>query len=183
VNKVARTDGLIPSHEAQVQGRAKFRALPSFRIHLLAGMSVRHAEQRFIKYFGLRLLETRILGLVGTLGALSLKEICAESDIEKGHASHIVTRLIQRGLVEKSGSKRDQRAISVRLTQAGQAVHAALYAESVARNARWLAVLTPAERDQLLTLVEKLIVNTRALLASDLQELPPPVVPTAGCKP
>jgi len=176
---MTHTDGLIPSHEAQVQRRSKFRALSSFRIHLLAGMSVRHAEQRFIKHFGLRLLETRIIGLVGTLGDLSLKEICAESDIEKGHASRIVSRLIARGLVEKLGSKRDQRAICVRLTQAGQAMHAALYAESVARNARWLAVLTSEERDQLLALVEKLIVHTRVLLASDLQESPPGVASVA----
>ncbi len=166
--------GLIPSREEPQQRPAKFRALPSFRIHLLAGMSARHAEQRFIKHFGLRLLDARVIGLVGTFGALSLKEICAESDIEKSHASRIINRLMQRGLVEKLDSEVDQRAISVQLTEAGRAMHSALYAESVARNERWLAVLADDERRQLLGMVEKLIGSTRALLAEDFLETPPP---------
>lgn len=166
--------GLIPSREEPLQRPARFRALPSFRIHLLAGMSARHAEQRFIKHFGLRLLETRVIGLVGTFGALSLKEICAESDIEKSYASRIIGRLMQRGLVEKLDSETDQRSISVRLTEEGRSVHAALYADSVARNERWLSVLSADERQQLLATVEKLIGSTRALLASDFQETPPP---------
>ena len=143
-------DGLIPTHEGAAPRPGTFRALPSFRIHLLAGMSARHAEMRFVKQFGLRLLETRIIGLVGTFGALSLKEICRESDIEKSHASKLIGRLLQRGLVEKLEDAADQRAISVRLTDEGRRMHRALYADSVERNERWMAVLTPAERAQLL---------------------------------
>jgi len=172
--------GHIPSREEPVQRPAKFRTLPSFRIHLLAGMSARHAEQRFIKHFGLRLLETRVIGLVGTFGALSLKEICAESDIEKSYASRIIGRLMQRGLVEKLDSEVDQRSISVRLTEEGRSVHAALYAESVARNERWLSVLSADERQQLLATVEKLIGSTRSLLASDFLETPPPAPEPKG---
>lgn len=163
-------DGLIPTHEGAAPRPGTFRALPSFRIHLLAGMSARHAELRFVKQFGLRLLEARIIGLVGTFGALSLKEICRESDIEKSHASKLIGRLLQRGLVEKLDDAADQRAISVRLTDEGRNLHRALYAESLERNERWLAVLTPPERAQLLNLVDRLIDRTRAMMGSDFQD-------------
>lgn len=167
-------DGLIPTHGARSPAAGTFSALPSFRIHLLAGMSARHAELRFIKHFGLRLLEARILGLVGTFGALSLKEICTESDIEKSHASRLIGRLLQRGLVEKLEDAADLRAISVRLTAEGQRMHRAIYADSVARNQRWLSVLSEDERLQLLAMVEKLLPHTRALMQTDPSDIPAP---------
>ncbi len=167
-------DGLIPTHGARSPAAGTFSALPSFRIHLLAGMSARHAELRFVKHFGLRLLEARILGLVGTFGALSLKEICAESDIEKSHASRLIGRLLQRGLVEKLEDADDLRAISVRLTAEGQRMHRTIYADSVARNERWLSVLTDDERRQLLATVEKLIPHTRALMQTDPSDIAAP---------
>jgi len=166
-------DGLIPSHEEQLPRPGSFRALPSFRVHLLAGMSARHAELRFVKKFGLRLLETRIVGLVGSLGPMSLKAICQESDIEKSHASKLIDRLKQRGLVEKLEDSHDQRAISVRLTDDGQALHRALYADALERNEQWLSVLSQGERVRLLGLVEKLIGRTREIMGLDLHSLPP----------
>lgn len=166
-------DGLIPTQGARSPAPGTFSALPSFRVHLLAGMSARHAELRFLKHFGLRLLEARILGLVGTFGALSLKHICTESDIEKSHASRLIGRLMERGLVEKLDDASDQRAISVRLTAEGVSMHRAVYADSVARNERWLAVLNEDERRQLLSSVEKLIQHTRSLVNSDPADLPP----------
>lgn len=167
-------DGLIPTHGARTPAPGTFSALPSFRVHLLAGMSARHAELRFVKHFGLRLLEARVLGLVGTFGALSLKQICAESDIEKSHASRLISRLMQRGLVEKLDDAADLRAISVRLTPEGVRMHRAVYADSLARNERWLSVLSEAERAQLLATVEKLLLHTRTLMGSDVAEAPPP---------
>lgn len=167
-------DGLIPTQGARTPAPGTFSALPSFRVHLLAGMSARHAELRFVKHFGLRLLEARVLGLVGTFGALSLKQICAESDIEKSQASRLISRLMQRGLVEKLEDAADLRAISVRLTPEGVRMHRAVYADSLARNERWLSVLSEAERAQLLAAVEKLLLHTRALMGSDVAEVPPP---------
>lgn len=165
-------NGLIPTHEDKLPQPGTFRALPSFRIHLLAGMSARHAELRFLQLFGLRMLEARVVGLVGAFGALSLKEICQESDIEKSHASKIIGRLVERGLVEKLGDNQDQRAISVRLTSEGQVLHRAIYTEAQQRNERWLSVLSERERAQLLASVEKLIVGTREMLGMERQESP-----------
>ncbi|MEO7008219.1 MAG: MarR family winged helix-turn-helix transcriptional regulator [Caldimonas sp.] len=138
--------------------------MPSFRVHLLAGMSARHAELRFVKQFGLRLLECRIVGMVGTLGALSLKQICGETDIEKAHASRLVDRLQQRGLVEKFESSHDLRSISVELTAAGRKLHKALYADAVERNEAWLSVLSADERRRFVGIVDKLIERSRAML-------------------
>ena len=154
----------IPVRDSLDRGREAFRTLPSFRVHLLAGMSARHAELRFLKQFGLRLLECRIVGMVGTLGALSLKQICSETDIEKAHASRLVDRLQQRGLVEKFESSHDLRSISVELTAAGRKLHKALYADAVERNEAWLSVLSADERRRFVGIVDKLIDRSRAML-------------------
>ncbi|MGH8797152.1 MAG: MarR family winged helix-turn-helix transcriptional regulator [Caldimonas sp.] len=156
----------IPVRDSLDRGGEAFRTLPSFRVHLLAGMSARHAELRFVKQFGLRLLECRIVGMVGTLGALSLKQICSETDIEKAHASRLVDRLQQRGLVEKFESSHDLRSISVELTAAGRKLHKALYADAVERNEAWLSVLSADERRRFVGIVDKLIERSRAMLAA-----------------
>ena len=170
-----RTSPSIPVRDSLDPGREAFRALPSFRVHLLAGMTARQAELRFLRQFGLRLLECRIVGMVGTLGALSLKQICRETDIEKAHASRLVNRLQQRGLVEKYESSRDLRSISVELTAAGRALYDAIYADAIDRNEAWLSVLSADERRQFVGLVDRLIEQSRLMLAQDLPaaETPP----------
>lgn len=161
------TRGIIPTVDPPAPLTGGFRALPSFRVHLLAGLSLRHAELRFQRRFGLRLLECRIIGVIGPEGALSLKQICGETDIEKAHASRLVTRLIERGLVEKVGDATDLRAISVRLTSEGAAMYRAIYDDAVERNRRWAAALTDDEAQALGTAIEKLIDETRRMMAEE----------------
>jgi DNA-binding MarR family transcriptional regulator len=163
------TRGIIPTVDPPEPLVGGFRALPSFRVHLLAGMSLRHAELRFQHRFGLRLLECRIIGVIGPDGALSLKQICGETDIEKAHASRLVTRLIERDLVEKVGDATDLRAISVRLTPAGTDMYHAIYQDAVDRNRRWAAALTDDETRVLGTALEKLIDETRRMTAEELK--------------
>lgn len=154
-------DGLFPTFESQAPAPGSYRSLPSFRLHLLAGLSARRVELRLMERFDLRLPEARVIGLVGTFGALSLKEICREGDIEKSHASKLIARLAQRGWVEKLGDAQDQRAISVRLTPAGLALHKQLYEDLLAHNTQWLTVLDESERSALLRTLEKLIRHSR----------------------
>lgn len=167
-------DGLIPTHEERLPRPGTFRALPSFRVHLLAGMSARHAELRFMQKFGLRLLEARVVGVIGTFGALSLKEFCQESDIEKSHASKLIAKLVQRGLLQKFGDSNDQRAISVRLSPEGQSLHKQIYADAFDRNERWLSVLDAEERARFLSTIEKLVDRTREMLGVESQSPVPP---------
>jgi DNA-binding MarR family transcriptional regulator len=165
-------DSFEPSHSA-------FRALTSFRVHLLAGMSARQAELRFMQKFGMRLLECRIVGMVGTLGALSLKQICHETDIEKAHASRLVNRLQQRGLIEKFEGRNDLRSISVELTGAGRALYEAIHADAVERNEVWLSVLSEPERLQFRDLVDRLIAQSRVMLDKSLPGAEAPRAPSA----
>lgn len=161
------TRGIVPTVDPTEPLVGGFRALPSFRVHLLAGMSLRHAELRFQRRFGLRLLECRIIGVIGPAGALSLKRICGETAIEKAHASRLVAGLIDRGLVAKVGDTVDLRAISVRLTPDGADMYRAIYRDAVDRNRRWLSMLSDDERQMLATTIEKLIDATRRMITAD----------------
>lgn len=174
-------NGLIPTFEGKAPEPGTYRSLPSFRLHLLAGLSARQVELRLIERFDLRLPEARVIGLVGTFGALSLKEICQEADIEKSHASKLIARLVQRGLVEKLGDSADQRAISVRLSEDGRSLHATMYTDLQDRNAQWLSVLDASERAVLLAALEKLIAHTRDMmgLQTAMRSVPEAATPLA----
>lgn len=54
--------GIVPTVDPAGPAIGGFCALTSFRVHLLAVLSLRHAELRFQRRFGLRLLKCRILG-------------------------------------------------------------------------------------------------------------------------
>jgi DNA-binding MarR family transcriptional regulator len=174
-----RTTLSIPVRDSFERSHSAFRSLTSFRVHLLAGMSARQAELRFMQKFGMRLLECRIVGMVGTLGALSLKQICHETDIEKAHASRLVNRLQQRGLIEKFEGRNDLRSISVELTAAGRALYEAIHADAIERNEVWLSVLSAPERLQFRNLVDRLIEQSRVMLDKSLPSPQAPRAPSA----
>lgn len=165
-------NGLFFTSEGKTPAAGSYRALPSFRLSLLASLSVRQTELRLEERFELRMQEARVIGAVGTFGALSLKDICHEAHIEKSYASKLIARLHERGLVEKLGDSVDQRAISVHLTPLGRELHRTLYAHLLERNDQWLSVLEEAERGAFLRSLEKLIDHTRDMLGQSAPASP-----------
>jgi DNA-binding MarR family transcriptional regulator len=150
--------------------RRRFSELPSFRLHILAGLSERYAELRYQREFGLRMREVRIIGVVGFHGAPTFRYVCKEAELEKSHASRLVAGLIKRGLLARAADPEDSRSILLSLTGRGRALYGRIFDEALDRNERILSALTPAQRAALAGSIEVLIDQIRGLWVEDRGE-------------
>jgi DNA-binding MarR family transcriptional regulator len=163
-----------PGAEGSVDGEAvsepaawTFRTLPSYRLHLLGGLSERHSEAVYRRLVGLKLLECRVLGVLHSFGRVSLKQLCQEANLDKSYASRLVNRLGDCGLIDKEGSLTDQRSVTLSLTAEGRRIHRLLHATAVTLNERWMSVLSPEQRGMFMTCLELLTGQLRRMAASE----------------
>ena len=141
-----------------------FHQLASLRVELLARQSRRHADADYRRTIGLGVLQCRVIGMVGSQGPLTLRELCAGTDIEKTYASRLVAKLAAQGLLKKS-PETDQRSFVIALTTAGQSTYERIYRIAQARNERWLAALSPEQRETFFDCLDVLASASRKLIA------------------
>jgi DNA-binding MarR family transcriptional regulator len=141
-----------------------FQQLASLRVELLARQSRRHADADYRRKIGLGVLQCRVIGMVGSQGPLTLRELCAGADIEKTYASRLVAKLAALGLLRKS-SESDQRSFVIAVTKAGRRAYDRIYRIAQARNERWLAVLSLEQRGTFFDCLDILASASRKLTA------------------
>ena len=143
------------------------RDLISYRLHVLANLSARWAEQRYQERFGLRLLEWRAIALLGGYAPLSLNELARGAGLEKSYASRTVAGLIERGLIASQADDRDGRGKQFTLTRACRTLYRKVYEDALARSEAWLSELSPKERSELMDMLQRLSDQARALELKD----------------
>ena len=141
--------------------------LISYRLHVLANLSARWAENRYQHRFGLKLLEWRAIALLGGYAPQSLNELARGAGLQKSYASRTVAGLIQRGLVASTPDDRDGRGKLFALTRSGKALYRRVFNDAVARSDAWLSVLSEAESAALMEMLERLTENARRLELAD----------------
>lgn len=144
-----------------------FSSLPLTRLMRLAQLAQKHAEQHYREHFNMKLAEVYLVGVIGSLGPVALKEVCKAAEIEKSYASRLVDGLLQRGYVRKSPDPDDGRSALLRLTHAGQRLRNALYASASERNAMWFSAVSPNRRDGFVACLDRLEAKGGELLAQD----------------
>ena len=84
----------------------------------------------------------------------SVTDLCADLDLDTGTVSPIIRRMVSRGLVEKFRDSRDERCVSVHLTDAGWALEGPAMAvrQQVEESTGLSATQMSALRDDLATL-------------------------------
>jgi DNA-binding MarR family transcriptional regulator len=160
MKKASAKEGPIPL-------RKRFQKLASYRLHKLAGMSDRFIELRYRRKFGLRTPEVGIMAVVGASSPVSFKMTCVETDLEKSKVSRVVAQLVSKGLLKKHEDPADQRSFHLTLTAAGTKLYWAMYADAVARNEQWIAVLPKKQRAQFLASLERLMHHSQKLLEEE----------------
>ncbi|MDF2555594.1 MAG: MarR family transcriptional regulator [Microbacterium sp.] len=69
---------------------------------------------------GLTCVQAEALMALDDLGPVTLKQLAAHLVAESGHPSRLVSRLVENGLVVRTGSESDGRAVVLTLTPAGE---------------------------------------------------------------
>jgi DNA-binding MarR family transcriptional regulator len=155
--------------ESRPKLKKRFQRLASFRLRRLASVSERFIELRYRRKFGLRLPEVGIMAVVGASSPLSFKMTCVETDLEKSKVSRVVAQLLNKGLLKKREDPADQRSFHLTLTAAGRKLYWAMYADAVARNQQWMAVLPKKQRAGFLASLELLMQHSQKLLEKEVK--------------
>ena len=154
----SRTKRPLTHEEALAAYRASGYDLASHPAHM-----IRRAHQRATFYFqqvmnGKDLTPTQQATLATLLkhGELSQNHLGRLTAMDPSTISLVVRKLLKVGLIERRGSRNDQRLAMLRLTDAGARYAIDRLAESMEVARRVLAPLTPAEQRTLLDLLHKI---------------------------
>lgn len=105
--------------------------------------------------FGLKVPEWRVLAVVAEQGNATQAALVAATQMDKMTVSRAATALVARGLLARSTAE-DRRTLQVRLTAAGEALHAEIAPMALSIEQELLAGFSAAERAQLMALLARL---------------------------
>jgi DNA-binding MarR family transcriptional regulator len=137
------------------------------RLHAVAGsMVVRLCEGGH----GITRREWRLVALLAEAGAMPSSRLAERIQLDRARTSRAVSSLVEKRLLERVPGGGDRRFAALRLTEAGHALHAALFPQVAAINGALAGALSDAEARQLDGLLARLADRAQAL--SDRAELP-----------
>lgn len=148
----------------------------SFRVNFLTyrfnGPVYDWIEARF------RLVRPEFVALyaTGLMPGVTAQGISISAAVPKNTLSRAINKLVRRGLLRRTAHPDDQRAFTLDLTPAGQAVFDEAMPMMIARQSTMLSALTAAEQAQLAELLGRMVMRSNAWPTS-LNETPS--VPTA----
>ncbi|MFN7398820.1 MAG: MarR family winged helix-turn-helix transcriptional regulator [Sandaracinobacter sp.] len=105
--------------------------------------------------FGLKVPEWRVLAVVAEQDTATQAALVAATQMDKMTVSRAATALVARGLLARAAAE-DRRTLELRLTAAGEALHAEIAPMALSIEQALLTDFTPAERDQLMQLLARL---------------------------
>jgi DNA-binding MarR family transcriptional regulator len=106
----------------------------------------------------LSIIQTRLLGILRDREP-TMNELGAHLNLDKSSITGLVDRAERRGLVRRTTSSRDRRAVQVSITDAGRLIAGQVSTKFDRRMAVITARLTDAERARLTTLAARLLRN------------------------
>jgi DNA-binding MarR family transcriptional regulator len=139
----------------------------TFRLHTLAKLTDRVSQQAYVAETGLPLGEGRCLSAIGSFRPLSVIDLAARANLNKGQASRAAQSLVDQGLVRKQASEIDGRGVVLTLTAKGERLWQRVMDLVERRNAEITACLSAAERTKLDRLLDRLVDHAREVAADD----------------
>jgi DNA-binding MarR family transcriptional regulator len=126
------------------------------------GLSVPTARMYFAE-FGLKVLDWRIIVALRHEGPLTVLEAASLIQANKGNVSRSVAALEEAGVVKRTGDPVDQRKVKLELTRKGVALFDRINPIARAREKQLLAALSSRERDELASLLDRLIAQLQRM--------------------
>jgi len=134
------------------------------RLHVLQKLTDRVSQQAYLDKTGMPLGEGRCLAAVGAFSPLSVSDLAARANLDKGQASRAAQALLDQGLVSKEASAIDGRGVVLSLTSEGVQVWRRLMKVIRDRNDEIVGCLSASERKTLDALLDRLVEHAKAAL-------------------
>jgi len=142
-------------------GGASLERTLSYRMHLVNKLTDKSSADAYAQEFGLPVGQARCLAAVGRFAPLSVVDLAARSNLDKGQASRAAQALVERGLVAKRPSETDARGVVLNLTRRGRKLWTDVMDLIAQRNAQIFGCLSAAERRELGRMLDRLIEHAR----------------------
>ncbi|MER7130793.1 MarR family winged helix-turn-helix transcriptional regulator [Streptosporangium saharense] len=139
---------------ANVRNLVPIAELLSYRLSRTSAALSRGAALRYRREFDVTLGEWRAIALIASDPTLTLNRLARRAGLDKAQMSRIVTKLTERGLVNRTAGS--GRTSQLALTETGVEVYRGLIHAANERDATFLAVLSPEERKVLVGALDKL---------------------------
>ncbi|OGT82236.1 MAG: MarR family transcriptional regulator [Gammaproteobacteria bacterium RIFCSPLOWO2_02_FULL_61_13] len=127
-----------------------------YRLSTLTNRISRAFSLLYTDRFDLTVPEWRVMAVLGQEPGLSADQVCARTGMDKVTVSRAVSRLLEKGRVERDFARADRRRSELRLSARGRAVYRQIIPLGREYEAGVVADLSPAERQTLVTLLERL---------------------------
>lgn len=145
----------------------------NYRVYHLNRVALGAAALHLRARAGVTRREWRMISFLGEQPGTRLTELADSAGLDKVLASRAVHALVERGLVHRETRAQDRRAAAFTLTEAGEAVYRAAFAQARDFNTQLAACLTAEEARVMSRCLDKLQARASAMLA-DAQALPQP---------
>jgi DNA-binding MarR family transcriptional regulator len=133
----------------------------TYRLHKLNKLTDRHSSEAYAAELGLGVGEARCLAAIGQFAPLSVKDLAARANLDKGQASRAAQMLVERELVQKAASDTDARGVVLTTTRSGKLLWKRVMRLIAQRNAEIFGCLSSGEQRQLETFFDRLIAHSQ----------------------
>ena len=138
------------------RGGRDLRDMISYQLARFVNVNDRLEQAHVSEAFGITLGEWRVFATIQFIGPVSLADLGRQMLVDKGQLSRMVRRLVERGWVSNHKTPGNRRSITLSLMPAGRKKYREIIAFVAKRNDVLQSVLTPRERAQLSSMVERL---------------------------
>ena len=133
----------------------------TYRLHLLHKLTDADSQDAYPEHTGLSLSDGRCLATIGHFEPLSVKDLAAQANLNKGQASRAAQALVDQGLVRKEDRPDDGRGVVLSLTPAGLKLFKRTMQLIAQRNDEIFGCLNAREQATLSALFDRLIAHAR----------------------
>jgi DNA-binding MarR family transcriptional regulator len=133
----------------------------TYRLHQVNKITDRASSDAYAQEFGLPVGEARCLAAIGNFAPVSINQLAARANLDKGQASRAAQALADRGLVVKEADPADARGVLLRPTPQGRRLWTRVMRLIARRNEEIFGCLSPAEQAQLAGLLDRVLANSR----------------------
>jgi len=120
-----------------------------YRLHHIQSVAGRIVVRWCEGDHGITRREWRMISLLADAGSLQPSQLAERAQLDRARTSKTITSLSDKALIVRSARPDDRRQVTLALTPAGHAIHAALYPKIVALNLDMLSALQVSEVAQL----------------------------------
>ena len=127
-----------------------------YRLSIVTNRISASFARLYSEKFNLSIPEWRVMAVLGQQPGLSADEVCSETEMDKVPVSRAVTKLLDKGLLNREFSGTDRRRSILSLTEAGYSMYTQIVPLALAYEVELKAALTDEEQAQLDVLLNKL---------------------------